>query len=39
LELKALSEELKGRKIDSMGLNLFLSLNYIPAPYTIDQGG
>jgi asparagine synthase (glutamine-hydrolysing) len=37
-ELKALSEDLKGRGIDTMGLNMFLSLTYIPAPYTIYKG-
>jgi len=34
-ELKAIEPFIKTKQIDPMGLNLFLSLSYIPAPYTI----
>lgn len=34
-ELKALSLALKSDKLDFYAINLFLSLSYIPAPYTI----
>lgn len=34
-ELKALEPVLEDKQIDSDALNLFLSLSYIPAPYTI----
>ncbi len=34
-ELKALETKFDNKKIDKKGLNFFLSLSYIPAPYTI----
>lgn len=34
-ELKALENKFDKKKIDKIGLNYFLSLSYIPAPYTI----
>lgn len=34
-ELKAFPPEVRGRDIDAVGLNYFLTLTYIPAPYTI----
>ena len=37
-ELKALQTVCGKRPIDKTALNLFLSLSYIPAPYTIYQG-
>ena len=36
-ELKALEDNLDKKKIDKTALNYFLSLSYIPAPYTIYQ--
>jgi len=36
-ELKAIEPLIKTKLIDPMGLNLFLSLTYIPAPYTIYE--
>jgi len=37
-ELKALKSKFTKKDIDKRGLNFFLSLTYIPAPYTIYQG-
>jgi asparagine synthase (glutamine-hydrolysing) len=37
-ELKAFGSAIKKDEIDLEGLNLYLSLNYIPAPYTIYKG-
>ena len=37
-ELKAFAPSLKKYSIDRTALNLFLTLSYIPAPYTIYQG-
>ncbi|MCL2413896.1 MAG: asparagine synthase (glutamine-hydrolyzing) [Bacteroidales bacterium] len=37
-ELKAINPFIETKHIDPMGLNLFLSLSYIPAPYTIYKG-
>jgi len=37
-ELKAIKPFIETKHIDPMGLNLFLSLSYIPAPYTIYNG-
>lgn len=37
-ELKALIHQYDSKAIDIKGLNYFLSLSYIPAPYTIYQG-
>ena len=37
-ELKAFSSSSKKYEIDKTALNLFLSLSYIPAPYTIYEG-
>lgn len=36
-ELKALEEIITEKKINTTALNLFLSLSYIPAPYTIYE--
>ena len=36
-ELKTLEPLIEKKLIDPMGLNLFLSLSYIPAPYTIYE--
>ncbi|MBK9255873.1 MAG: asparagine synthase (glutamine-hydrolyzing) [Saprospiraceae bacterium] len=37
-ELKAIEEILPEKKINNTALNLFFSLSYIPAPYTIYEG-
>lgn len=37
-ELKALKSKFNKNEIDEIGLNFFLSLSYIPAPYTIYKG-
>lgn len=37
-ELKALEQHFDPKKIEKKGLNYFLSLSYIPAPFTIYQG-
>lgn len=37
-ELKAIETQLPSKKIDLEALNLFLSLTYIPAPFTIYEG-
>lgn len=37
-ELKAFATSLENFSIDKTALNLFLTLSYIPAPYTIYQG-
>jgi len=37
-ELKALTTVLSPKKIDKTALNLYFSLSYIPAPYTIFEG-
>ena len=37
-ELKAFGDQLKKFPIDVVGLNYFLTLTYIPAPYTIYSG-
>lgn len=37
-ELKGITALIKKREIDKTALNLFFSLSYIPAPYTIYEG-
>lgn len=37
-ELKGIVSLIKNREIDKTALNLFFSLSYIPAPYTIYEG-
>lgn len=37
-ELKAITQMLEKKEIDITALNLYLTLTYIPAPYTIFQG-
>ncbi len=36
-ELKAFEHQIKEKKISKQGLNLFLSLSYIPSPFTIYE--
>lgn len=37
-ELKGITALIKNRELDKTALNLFFSLSYIPAPYTIYEG-